>query len=304
MPGRTFSTTIWRRSRGFTAACARRRITGSRSMCFVSRAEHRPEVMTKSGFMVGLGRNAGRGRAAAARPSRAGCRCCHDRPISAAHAPQSAGRRICDAGAVRRVSRIRTVAWIQNGIQRPAGAQFLYGGSRQASRPRARDSQLDSGLASAGLLVLLFPRFSFAWLAPVALTPLLIACAREASLALAFRCSGMRPASSIGSAFATGSSGRSRTTRGVSAAVAWFLFVLFCLAKAVQMGVFAALAGLLIRSALALPGDRGALGGYRVDALLHGLRMAEPGQRRKRHDGASPSRADHRRLGAFVCHSR
>ena len=33
--------------------------------------------------------------------------------------------------------------------------------------------------ASAVLLVLLFPRFSFVWLAPAALTPLLIACARE-----------------------------------------------------------------------------------------------------------------------------
>jgi hypothetical protein len=35
-------------------------------------------------------------------------------------------------------------------------------------------------LASSGMLVLLFPRFSFVFLAPVALTPLLIACAREA----------------------------------------------------------------------------------------------------------------------------
>ena len=40
---------------------------------------------------------------------------------------------------------------------------------------------------------------------------------------------------------------------GVSPAVAWLLFALFCLAKAVQMGLFAALAGVLMRSALALP---------------------------------------------------
>ncbi len=40
---------------------------------------------------------------------------------------------------------------------------------------------------------------------------------------------------------------------GISGAMAWFLFALFCLAKAIQMGVFAALAGLLMRSPLALP---------------------------------------------------
>jgi len=36
-------------------------------------------------------------------------------------------------------------------------------------------------LASAGLLVLLFPPFNLYWLSPLALAPLLIACARESS---------------------------------------------------------------------------------------------------------------------------
>jgi len=36
-------------------------------------------------------------------------------------------------------------------------------------------------LASAVLLVLLFPHFNLTWLAPFVLTPLLIACARERS---------------------------------------------------------------------------------------------------------------------------
>ena len=36
-------------------------------------------------------------------------------------------------------------------------------------------------LLSAVLLVLLFPRFNLTWLAPVALSPILFACARESS---------------------------------------------------------------------------------------------------------------------------
>ena len=36
-------------------------------------------------------------------------------------------------------------------------------------------------LLSAVLLILIFPRFNLTWLAPVALAPLLIACARESS---------------------------------------------------------------------------------------------------------------------------
>ena len=40
--------------------CVRRRITGSRSTCCGSREAHRPDVLTKSGFMVGLGETAGR----------------------------------------------------------------------------------------------------------------------------------------------------------------------------------------------------------------------------------------------------
>ncbi len=107
-------------------------------------------------------------------------------------------------------------------------------------------------LASSALLVLLFPRFSFVWLAPVALTPLLIACARETRWQWRF---------ALG--YATGVvywfgicywiQWTLEHHAGVSSAMAWFLFALFCLAKAVQMGVFATLAGILTRSAFALP---------------------------------------------------
>lgn len=103
------------------------------------------------------------------------------------------------------------------------------------------------------LLVFLFPRFGFAWLAPIALTPLLIACAREQRwqwrFALGYVC---------GVVYWFGICNWIQWTlahhAGVSDAMAWFLFALFCLAKAVQMGLFAALTGILIRSRAALPG--------------------------------------------------
>jgi apolipoprotein N-acyltransferase len=107
-------------------------------------------------------------------------------------------------------------------------------------------------LASSALLVLLFPRFSFVWLGPVALTPLLIACARETRWQRRF---GLGYATGIGYWFGTCNWIQWTLAHhaGVSPAMAWFLFALFCLAKAVQMGVFAALASPLMRSAAALP---------------------------------------------------
>ncbi|MGD1073867.1 MAG: apolipoprotein N-acyltransferase [Bryobacteraceae bacterium] len=102
-------------------------------------------------------------------------------------------------------------------------------------------------LVSAGLLVLIFPRFSLVWLAPVALTPLLIACMREprwrARFALGY---------AAGCVYWFGVCNWIQWTlehhAGVSSAVAWLLFVLFCLAKAVQMGVFAMLSGALLNN--------------------------------------------------------
>ena len=107
-------------------------------------------------------------------------------------------------------------------------------------------------LASSGMLVLLFPRFSFAFLAPVALTPLLIACAREVRWRWRFALG-----YAAGVVYWFGLCNWIQTTlanyAGVSAAVAWLLFALFCLAKAAQLGVFAALAGPLSRSRMAVP---------------------------------------------------
>lgn len=106
---------------------------------------------------------------------------------------------------------------------------------------------------SSALLVLLFPRFSFVWLAPVALTPLLIACAREKRWQWRFALG-----YGAGIAYWFGLCYWIQWTlahhAGVSPFVSWLLFLLFCLAKAIQMGVFAALAGMLMRSLLAVPG--------------------------------------------------
>jgi len=101
--------------------------------------------------------------------------------------------------------------------------------------------------ASSALLVLLFPRFSFVWLAPIALTPLLIACARESRWKWRFALG-----YGAGVAYWFGLCNWIQWTlahhAGMNAAVAWLLFALFCLAKALQMGAFAALAGVLLQS--------------------------------------------------------
>ncbi len=107
-------------------------------------------------------------------------------------------------------------------------------------------------LASAGMLVLLFPRFGFVFLAPVTLTPLLIGCAREARWRWRFALG-----YAAGVVYWFGLCNWIQATlanyAGISAAVAWLLFALFCLAKAAQLGVFAALAGPLLRSRVAVP---------------------------------------------------
>jgi len=96
-------------------------------------------------------------------------------------------------------------------------------------------------IASGVLLMLLFPRFSFVWLAPVALVPLLVACAREPRWKWRFLLG-----YSAGIVYWFGLCKWIEWTlaqhAGVSEGVAWVLFVLFCLLKALQLGVFAILA--------------------------------------------------------------
>ena len=107
-------------------------------------------------------------------------------------------------------------------------------------------------LASAGLLVLLFPPFNLAWLAPFALAPLLVACAREDRLRWRFALG-----YAAGIVYWFGVCHWIQWTMGhhggMSGSLAWFCFALFCLAKATQMGIFAALSGVVIRKWFAAP---------------------------------------------------
>ena len=99
-------------------------------------------------------------------------------------------------------------------------------------------------ILSAFLLIAIFPNYNLAILAPIALIPLVIAAARESRWLIRF-----------GLGYATGViywfglcnwiQWTLEHHAGVSAATAWFLFVLLCLAKALQTGIFAALAGTL-----------------------------------------------------------
>jgi apolipoprotein N-acyltransferase len=108
-------------------------------------------------------------------------------------------------------------------------------------------------LLSAALLVLTFPRFSIVWFAPVALTPLLVAVAREARwrwrFLLGWAC---------GTVYWFGVCYWIQFVLsfhgGVGDVVGWLLFTLFAVAKALHMAVFAVLAGFLMRRWWAIPG--------------------------------------------------
>ena len=107
-------------------------------------------------------------------------------------------------------------------------------------------------LASAGLLVLLFPPFNLFWLSPIALAPLLVACAREDSWLRRFAFGYL-----AGVAYWCGICHWIQWTLehhgGMGGALAWALFALFCLVKGLQMGVFAALSGTVLRKWFAIP---------------------------------------------------
>ena len=108
-------------------------------------------------------------------------------------------------------------------------------------------------LLSAAMLVLLFPPYNLNWLAPIAVAPLTVACARAGSWKARFALGYL-----AGVVYWFGVCHWISWTlahhAGVSSLTAWLLFALFCLAKAVQMGIFGVLAAPLARSPLALPG--------------------------------------------------
>ncbi|MGA2736807.1 MAG: apolipoprotein N-acyltransferase [Bryobacteraceae bacterium] len=107
-------------------------------------------------------------------------------------------------------------------------------------------------LLTAILLILAFPRFNLVWCAPVALAPLLVAVAREPRPWRRFLLGHI-----AGVVYWFGVcywiQGVLADYGGLSPALAWLSFLLFCLIKALHMGVFAMLAGILMRRYWAAP---------------------------------------------------
>src|SRR5512140_1931779 len=100
-------------------------------------------------------------------------------------------------------------------------------------------------LLSAALLVLTFPKFSIVWFAPVALTPLLVALGREPRWTRRFLLGwGAGVVYWFGICywiqFVLAFHG------GLGEGAGWAVFLLFCVAKAIHLGIFSALAGTLM----------------------------------------------------------
>ncbi len=107
-------------------------------------------------------------------------------------------------------------------------------------------------LASAILLILVFPGFNLAWLAPVALAPLLIALAREPRPWRRYWLGNV-----FGIVFWLGVVYWIQYVLAVHGGIGnpggWAVFMLFCLAKGIHTGLFAVLAGILLRRWWAVP---------------------------------------------------
>jgi apolipoprotein N-acyltransferase len=107
-------------------------------------------------------------------------------------------------------------------------------------------------LVSAALLIFTFPRFSIIWFAPIALAPLLLAVTRETRARRRFLLGW-----TAGIVYWFGVCYWIQFVLavhgGVGEAAGWALLLLFCFAKALHLGVFAWLAGILMQRWWAAP---------------------------------------------------
>lgn len=107
-------------------------------------------------------------------------------------------------------------------------------------------------ILSGVLLILIFPRFDWTWLAPIALTPLLISCAREQSWKRRFL-----EGWAGGFVFWFGVCYWIQFVLEVHGGMGkwggWGTFVLFAILKGLHMAVFAALAGFVMHRWWAIP---------------------------------------------------
>ena len=107
-------------------------------------------------------------------------------------------------------------------------------------------------LLSGFLLRLIFPNFNLQWMASIALSPLLIAVAREEKLRLRFLY-GWIAGVLYWLTLCTWIQFVLEVHGGMGKWGGWGSFLLFCVLKAIHLGVFAALAGPLMWRAYALP---------------------------------------------------
>lgn len=105
---------------------------------------------------------------------------------------------------------------------------------------------------TGALLVLIFPRFDFTWLAPVALVPLVIACAREPKWKRRFLV-GWAGGTFFWFFVCTWIQYVLEFHGGMGRWGGWGTFLLFAILKGLHTGLFAAVAGVLLRSEWAVP---------------------------------------------------
>ena len=204
--------------------------------------------------MVGLGETAAEVQQLLARLARRRGRCRDHRPVSAAHAPQSAGRRLRRTAAVRGLSRVRPVDRISDGVQRPVCSQLLHG--RQGQRRSSPGAKLNVRSGSpvgrppdSGL-----PAVRFGLAGAVALAPLLVAVRREpqSGATISVRLAGGRRL--LVGHLLLDPVRAGRFTADWATSAGWAVFLLFCLAKALHLGVFALAGRMLMRRWWAIPG--------------------------------------------------
>ncbi len=105
---------------------------------------------------------------------------------------------------------------------------------------------------SAILLILIFPRFDFTWLAPVALTSLLIACAREVSWKRRFL-QGWAGGFVFWFGVCIWIQFVLEVHGGMGKWGGWGTFILFAILKGLHLAVFAALAGFVMSRSWTIP---------------------------------------------------
>ncbi len=111
---------------------------------------------------------------------------------------------------------------------------------------------LGLSLLSAAILILVFPRFDLAWLAPIALTPMLIACAREQSWKRRFL-NGWAAGFVFWFGVCYWIQFVLQDHGGLGVPLSWVSFLLFAILKGLHLALFATAAGLAIRKSWALP---------------------------------------------------